>query len=560
LEFTFTEPEQIISMADNNFGSPLEDQEQRRSMLAAIIDSSEDAIISKDLNGIINSWNKSAEQMFGYKEEEVLGKHISILIPEDRLTEEDTIIAALRRGERIEHYQTIRKRKDGTMIHLSLSISPIKNFKGIIIGASKIARDITRQKEAEELVKQYTKRLELLDAIGKSIVSQLDVEGILQKVTDTTTFLTGAAFGAFFYNKNDSKGESYMLYTLSGASKEDFEKFGMPRNTEVFDTTFSGKGTLLSPDITKDPRYGKNKPHSGMPKGHLPVVSYLAVPVISQAGVVIGGLFFGHPKPNIFKEEHASLVEAIATQAAIALDNAKLYSEVQALNNKKDEFIGFASHELKTPLTTISGYLQLAEKTPELAKDFLPRIGKQVNRLSAIISDLLDISKIHAGRLDLHSGKTSLLALVKDSVETVKQQSPSHEFECDLPQEDVMLMVDGPKMSQVLINILTNAVKYSPDNKKIVITAMRFGDQVRISVQDWGMGISPKNLDKIFNRFYRVSRSSAQTEGMGLGLYISREIVEGHHGRIWAESEEGKGSTFNIDFPISTKGMGDMKE
>ncbi|HEX2630449.1 MAG TPA: PAS domain S-box protein, partial [Chitinophagaceae bacterium] len=437
-------------MAEKHVTLRIEDQEQRRSMLAAIIDSSEDAIISKDLNGIIQSWNKSAEQLFGYVEEEVLGKHISILIPEDRLSEEDTIIASLRRGERVEHYQTIRKRKDGTLIHLSLSISPVKNSKGIIVGASKIARDITRQKQAEELVKQYTKRLELLDAVGKTIVSQLDVESILQKVTDTTTFLSGAAFGAFFYNKNDSKGESYMLYTLSGASKEDFEKFGMPRNTDVFDITFSGKGTFLSPDITKDPRYGKNKPHHGMPEGHLPVVSYLAVPVISQTGVVIGGLFFGHPQPNIFKEEHASLVEAIATQAAIALDNAKLYSEIQALNNKKDEFIGFASHELKTPLTTISGYLQLAEKNPELSKDFIPRIGKQVSRLSAIIADLLDLSKIQAGKLGLHFGKTSLLTLVKDSVETVKEQSPLHEFECELPQEDVLLMIDGQKMSQVL--------------------------------------------------------------------------------------------------------------
>lgn len=532
-----------------------DDQEQRRSMLAAIIDSSEDAIISKDLNGIITSWNKSAEQMFGYTESDVIGQHISLLIPIERIHEEDTIIASLKRGERIEHFETIRKTKMGILLNISLSISPVKNSKGIIIGASKIARDITKQKQAEEIIRKYTQRLELIDAIGKTIVSQLNVDTILQKVTDTTTLLSGAAFGAFFYNKTDSKGESLMLYTLSGAPKEAFEKFGMPRNTEVFDVTFSGKGSVVSDDITKDPRYGKNKPHHGMPEGHLPVVSYLAVPVISQTGVVIGGLFFGHPKPAVFNKEHVVLIEAIALQAAIALDNAQLYNEIQSLNNKKDEFIGFASHELKTPLATISGYLQLAEKNPAMSAEFLPRLTKQVNRLSNIISDLLDISKIHAGKLDLHFTKTSLLGLVKDSVETVKQQSPGHNFECDLPQEDVLLVIDGPKMSQVLINVLTNAVKYSPASNRVVITAMRFGDQMRISVQDWGMGISGKNLDKIFSRFYRVSRSSGQTEGMGLGLYISREIVEGHHGRIWAESDEEKGSTFFIDFPISVRIM-----
>ena len=370
-------------MHDKEEPLSIDEQERRRFILSAIIDSSEDAIISKDLNGIIISWNRSAEQMFGYREEEVVGKHISILIPDDRLTEEDTIIAALRRGERIEHFQTIRKTKTGVLLDISLSISPVKNSKGAVIGASKIARDITKQKKAEELIRQYTQRLELIDAIGKTIVSELNVDSILQKVTDTTTLLSGADFGAFFYNKTDSKGDSYLLYTLSGAPREAFEKFGMPRNTEVFDITFSGNGTMISDDITKDPRYGKNKPFHGMPEGHLPVISYLAVPVISQTGIVIGGLFFGHSRPGVFKAEHASLVEAISSQAAIALDNAKLYNEVQALNNKKDEFIGFASHELKTPLTTISGYLQLAEKSPEMAKDFLPRISKQVNRLSS---------------------------------------------------------------------------------------------------------------------------------------------------------------------------------
>jgi signal transduction histidine kinase len=289
-----------------------------------------------------------------------------------------------------------------------------------------------------------------------------------------------------------------------------------------------------------------------MPQGHLPVVSYLAVPVVSQSGIVIGGLFFGHPEPAMFKEEHEVLVEAVANQAAVALDNAKLYEEIRSLNAKKDEFIGFASHELKTPLTTISGYLQLAEQSPEMTGQFLPKINKQVTRLSAIISDLLDISKIQAGKFDLRLTEVSIQSLIKESVEAVKQLSPKHEIKCEFPTENTVLLIDNTKMSQVLINVLTNAIKYSPDSYKIVISAVRLGDEAQISVRDWGTGIAAEHLDKIFSQFYRVSKTSDKIQGMGLGLYFCKEILEAHHGKIWAESTEGEGTTIHISLPIRT--------
>lgn len=525
----------------------LNDPDQRNAMLAAIIDSSEDAIISKDLSSTITSWNKAAEQMFGYSEDEVIGKNIYILIPKERHDEEKMIISSLKQGKRIEHYETIRVTKSGRRLHISLTVSPIRNSKGEVVGASKIARDITRQKENEEIIKQYMRRLELINSVGKAISSQLDVPAILQKVTDVTTQLSGAAFGAFFYNKTDSKGESYTLFTLSGAPREAFEKFGMPRNTDVFRPTFTGQGIVRSDDITKDPRYGKNFPHHGMPKGHLPVVSYLAIPVISQTGIVIGGLFFGHPEPAMFKEEHELLVAAIASQASIALDNAKLYEEVRALNSKKDEFIGFASHELKTPLTTISGYLQLAKQMSQLPMNAVDKIEKQVNRLQGIINDLLDISKIQAGRLDLNFTRINLNTFVRECVEALNPAD--HVINTEIPSDEISISMDVQKMSQVLINLLSNAIKYSAAGTTISLTAIRIGDQIKISVRDQGIGIASQHLDKIFNQFYRVAKSS-NTEGMGIGLYIAREIMEGHSGKIWAESEEDKGSVFHILFPM----------
>ena len=523
---------------------------ERMATLAAIIESSDDAIISKQLNGIITSWNKGAEIIFGYTEAEAIGQHISFLIPKNRLEEEEMIISKLRQGERIAHYQTIRITKSGKEVNISLSISPIYDETGKVIGASKIARDITKQKEAEKLIEQYVYGLELLNVTGKTLAAELDTNIILQKVTDATTKLSGAAFGAFFYNKTDSKGGSYLLFALSGAPREAFEKLGMPRNTAIFEMTFNGRGIVRSDDITKDPRYGKNSPHKGMPAGHLPVVSYLAVPVFSHTGIVIGGLFFGHPKPAMFTKEHERLVESIASQAAISLENARLYQEVQKLSDKKDQFIGFASHELKTPLTTISGYLQMVEESPDLIRHVTPKLKKQVARLVAIISDLLDISKIQADKLELNQASISLRSLIKESVDSARQLSATHEIEYKIPNEELFLYVDATKMNQVLLNVLSNAIKYSPDNKEIRLNAERFGDEVKISIIDHGKGIAKEHLDQVFTQFYRVTSKDNQTEGLGLGLYLCKEYVEAHHGKIWAESEVGKGTTMHITLSI----------
>jgi PAS domain S-box-containing protein len=303
--------------------------EETSSRLAAIIESSDDAIISKTLKGIITTWNKGAERVFGYTAPEVIGKSIEILIPAERLAEEPEILRKLKCGERIDHYETIRVRKDGMRIDISISVSPVRDASGRIIGVSKIARDITERKQVEQALRDEAQVLEFVNKTGNSISAQLDLQSLVQLVTDTATQITGAQFGAFFYNVIDESGEAYTLYSLSGATQEDFENFGTPRNTPVFNPTFQGEGVVRSADITKDPRYGAMAPHHGMPKGHLPVKSYLAVPVNSGSGEVIGGLFFGHPEPNVFNERAEKVLVAIAAQAAIAIDNARLYEAAQ---------------------------------------------------------------------------------------------------------------------------------------------------------------------------------------------------------------------------------------
>ncbi|MFD0793041.1 PAS domain S-box protein [Mucilaginibacter litoreus] len=528
--------------------------EHKHSMLASIIQSSEDAIVSKTLEGIVTSWNNGAKQLFGYNEDEIIGKSITTVIPPDRLDEETEILRKIRSGEKVEHYKTIRMHKSGVEIPVSLAISPIRDSNGNIVGASKIARNIAKQQQAEDTLQRYAENLEILNTIGKAISENLDVEGILQKVTDAVTTLTGAAFGAFFYNKVDADGESYTLYTLSGAPRSAFEKLGMPRNTAVFNHTFSGLGIVRVDDITKDPRYGHNHPHKGMPYGHLPVVSYLAVPVTSKSGAVIGGLFLGHPEAGKFTKEHETLVRGVSAQASVALDNAKLYEEIQRLNNKKDEFIGLASHELKTPMTSLNGYLQIIDRNLDEGdrnKVFIKKAINQINKLSDLISDLLDVTKIEAGRLPLNFTNFNLSALVDDVTELMQHSTKTHRMVICTEDNDIHVSADKQRIEQVIINLLSNAVKYSPDADHINVTVSKKEHNALVEVQDFGIGISYEQQERIFSRFYRVDDIAAHISGLGIGLYISHEIIERHKGSFYVKSTPGKGSTFSFEIPLS---------
>lgn len=527
--------------------------ETKQAMLAAIIESSEDAIISKTLNGIVTTWNKSAEKMFGYSEQEMAGRSIIQIIPKTRRQEEDVILQKIRNGEKVEHYETYRLTKNGAEIPVSLTISPITNSKGQVIGASKIARNISRQKTTEDNLQRYASNLETLNTVGKLVSEHLDVHEILQHVTDVTTEVTGAAFGAFFYNNPDEGGESYMLYTLSGAPKAAFEKFGIPRSTDVFHATFSGECTVRADDITKDPRYGKSYPHFGMPKGHLPVVSYLAVPVMSKLGTVIGGLFYGHPEAGKFTEHHERLIESVATQAAIALENAKLYEEIQKLNAKKDQFIGLASHELKTPVTSLSGYLQIINRrlpVEDENKAFMEKALVQINKLSDLISDLLDVSKIETGQLPLSFTSFDLVQLVEDVTEVMQYSTNTHHLVLDKKLDKLMVMADRQRIEQVIVNLLSNAVKYSPGTDLVNISVSVANNNALVCVQDFGLGISKEQQERIFTRFYRVDDVSVNISGLGIGLFISKEIITRHSGKLWVEGCQGNGSVFFFEIPI----------
>jgi two-component sensor histidine kinase len=321
------------------------------------------------------------------------------------------------------------------------------------VGASKIARDITNRKRTERQLEQQRRRLESLDRVSKIIAQDLDLDRVVQTVTDVGRELTGARFGAFFYNVTDETGESYMLYTLSGAPREAFERFGMPRNTAVFDHTFKGIGVVRSDDIRADPRYGQSAPHHGMPEGHLPVVSYLAVPVIGRDGEVLGGLFFGHDQPGRFNQDCEDNVVGIAAHAAIAINNARLLkaAQTEVIQRRRAEeaqelLLHEIQHRVKNTLGVVQAMVSQTFKTaPAQERD---AFGARLQALASA-HDLLT---------DRHWDHATVADVVGRALEPFREHG--HE-RFDIGGPDAALAANKALLLAVVLHELgTNAVKY----------------------------------------------------------------------------------------------------
>ena len=283
-------------------------------------------------------WSNSLEEIYGFAPGTFPGTmdaFASSLHPDDRERVIEQIGRAVTDRSDLELEERILL-PSGELRWLHSRAKVVTGDDGTPLRMVGICMDITERKQSEvalaeahaTLVSQ-SEILRTVQSIGEAVARQLDLGSAVQAVTDAATKLTGAEFGAFFYNVLDENGASYMLYTLSGAERSDFEGFPLPRATPMFEPTFLGWGTMRVADVHEDPRYGHVPPHYGMPKGHLPVRSYLAVPVTARSGEVLGGLFFGHSTPGVFTQMHEDLVTGLAHWAAVALENGRLYEEAR---------------------------------------------------------------------------------------------------------------------------------------------------------------------------------------------------------------------------------------
>jgi signal transduction histidine kinase len=403
-------------------------------------------------------------------------------------------------------------------------------------------------------VREEQKIADTLQGIGIAVAAELDPERVVQRVTDEATALTGANFGAFFYNVTNAAGESYMLYTLSGAPREAFARFAMPRNTAIFGPTFAGAGVVRLPDVTRDPRFGHNPPYYGMPAGHLPVRSYLAVPVVSRTGKVHGGLFLGHKEIGVFTERHERLAVGLAAWAALAMDNGYLYAEAQRANSAKDQFLATLSHELRTPLNALVGWMSMLRRPEVMSASGTPRAWAAIDRnteaLTDLVEDLLDVSRIATGKVRLADGEVDLNDVVRDSARLIEPRYLEKQvtLSADLPPAPCHLRGDVARLRQVVSNLLSNAVKFTASGGRVTAAVRCEGASIVLTVTDTGIGIHPDFLPHVFERFQQAE--SQGTLGLGLGLAIVKNLIELHGGTVAASSGGvGQGAQFTITLP-----------
>ena len=317
-------------------GAALGDTSRR---LNSILNNTRMAVFMMDDRQQCVFMNKAAEELTGYTFEETQGRPLHDVIhnkyPDGRHypVEECPIDRAFPEDDQVEG-EELFVHKDGHFYPVGFTASPIRDDAGRPIGTIIEARNIAEEKARDAALEEERQALEILNSTAAQVAAELDLDKLVQTVVDAGVELTGAQFGAFFYNVLDEEGASYMLYALSGAERSAFENYPMPRATDVFAPTFRGEGVIRSNDILADPRYGNNAPYKGMPEGHLPVRSYLAVPVTSRSGEVIGGLFFGHGEPGIFSERSERLMTGLSAQAAVGIDNARLFNAAQQANRR----------------------------------------------------------------------------------------------------------------------------------------------------------------------------------------------------------------------------------
>jgi PAS domain S-box-containing protein len=485
-------------------------RELEARLLAAIVASSDDAIVSKSLDGIIQSWNDGAERLFGFTAEQAVGHHISLIIPPDRIAEEEKIITSLRSGQRVDHFETERRRSDGTRIQVSLTISPIKDDEGNVIGASKIARDVgeRRQAEAERgrlvtLVENSTDFIGIFDREGAPLY--VNPAGLKLVGLDDMTAARRIHLRDFFFPEDQARLMDEFLPSVTETGHGELEvRF---RNFR-----------------TQEARW----------------MSYKLLKLTE-----------GDSRTVVF----ATVSQDITERKRLDDNLRKLAADLSEVDRRKNEFLATLSHELRNPLAPLRNMLEVLKRgNGDTAGQAVDTMERQLGQLVRLVDDLLDISRITHNRIELRWTRVDLAAAIEQAVEASRPlaEESGHRIEMTLPHESVAVNADPVRLTQIVDNLLNNSCKYTPPGGRIGVTAQREGNEAVITVADTGIGIPPANLSSIFEMFTQIDGSIERSRGgLGIGLTLVKRLVEMHGGSIEARSAgEGKGSEFIVRLPV----------
>jgi PAS domain S-box-containing protein len=541
----------------------------RSALLAAIVESSDDAIVSKTLEGRIQSWNAGAARIFGYTSAEVIGKPITIIIPPELHEEERRILEQVRRGERIDHFDTIRVAKDGRRIPISLTVSPVRDSRGVIIGASKVARDISERKRAERALLESERRvvaeataLAKLNELSTRLWRSRSLKEGLDEILTAVIELLGAEKGNI--QLLDAEGCTLSIVVQRGFEPDFLEFF---HDVYAGGDSASGKALrsgqrILIEDVETDGPYAPLRAVARA-AGYRSVISN---PLVGADGTPLGMVSTHFGLVHQPSEQELRRLDLYLRQACDFIQRCKLEQELkqseEALRDadrRKDEFLALLAHELRNPLAPIRYSLATNRKsgrTPEQQRRAEEIIERQVTHMSRLLDDLLDVSRITRSTLELKRNPTELTSVIGSAIETARPilDAKKHTLSLDLPKHAVRLEADLVRLAQVFSNLLINAAKYTDPGGRIQLRAVREGTEIVVAIRDNGIGISADMIPRLFTMFSQAQAALGRAEGgLGIGLSLVRGLVTLHGGSVEARSDgPGTGSEFIVRLPIGT--------
>ncbi len=638
---------------------------EAREHLAALVESAEDAIVGRTLDGTITSWNRGAERLYGYSAAEAIGRPVAMLVPAERRGELPELRERLARGERVELIEAVRRRKDGSPVEVSIALSPVRDAAGRVVGVATIARDVTERRRAEE-------RQRLLAEAGAVLAASLDAEAALAglarlavpRLADWCAVHVLEEDGAIrplavahadpaTATWAEELGARYPLDPEAPAGVPAVLRTGRPQlHAEVTDEVLAA--------VARDSEHARLLRAAGMR-------SAIVVPMVARGRTLGALVLVAAGSGRRYGEADLALAEELAGRAALAVDNARLYAEARAaearyravfagvadailvadaagryldanpaalallgygrdellglrvpdvvarerpwaegeyarflaegawrgelelrrrdgskvpveavatvvelpdgpiylsalrdasarraLARLQEDFLAMVGHDLRSPLTAVVGQAQLMRRRRAYSERGVEAILAQAERMGRLVTDLGDVVRLEAGRLELARAPVDLAGLAREGAEQARLLDPRCPVRIEAPEVPVVALADRDRLGQVLQNLIGNAVKYSPEGSEVVVVVSAEDAEARLSVADRGIGVAPEHLPRLFDRFYRADATGAPA-GLGLGLYISRMLVEAHGGRIWAESAPGEGSTFTVALPLAAE-------
>jgi PAS domain S-box-containing protein len=556
--------------------------DEAEARLAAIVSSADQAIVGKNLDGIITSWNPAAERLFGFTASEAIGHSIRMVIPAERQAEEDEVLRRLKMGEMVDRFETVRLRKNGTRIDVSLSVSPIKDAADRIVGAAKIASDIGERRRAEAeragllAAEQAARaRAELAERRATMLA---DASSVLSSSLESATTLRAVSrlIVPWFADwciidlvTRDNTVERVAVAASDPSTEAvltELQRYSPDWTSAqpAAQALRSAKSVLMA-DVTDETLVttARDRVHLDLMRRLAPR-SAVAVPLVTRQRIV-GAITLVRTTPgHRYDAADLAMAEELARRAAQAVDNARLYAEAEqareqaeGANRAKDVFLAVLSHELRTPMNAVYGWARMLQMG-QIDAATRPRAFDAIVRNSHVqlqlIDDLLDMSRIMSGKMRLEIRPLDLPRVMEAGLDAVRPtaQAKGLRLQSLIDPNAGPVNGDPDRLQQVVWNLLMNAIKFTPKGGRIQLILQRVNSHLEIVVSDTGVGITPDILPFIFDRFRQGTTGSARAQtGLGIGLALVRHLTELHGGSVTAESAgEGQGATFRVKLPL----------